>query len=269
MKKLSLLIPLLLLALVLCACGQSAAPAAEPSVEPEPVATPMPTPTPEIPSVVTVKLDGLPEGYQLTEFTLARNSTAYTRNYLDTGVCPTNRTRFWVDFECVEGYHNVESWFFGCFERSAKLFMEVGYHLSQDNDAHFYTATGTHYSQGEDPSARTIAWLRPGDYYYPDAAIGMTFYEFTEPVERSLYLFSRNNGDRNMAGDIEYLGDYALRVYGCRIWEEQEPLRDYLPCIRLSDGAAGMYDLTGTDMHNERYADFFDAFGFHAGTYTL
>lgn len=33
--------------------------------------------------------------------------------------------------------------------------------------------------------------------------------------------------------------------------------------------AAGMYDLTGTDLHNERYADFFDAFGFHAGTYTL
>ena len=30
--------------------------------------------------------------------------------------------------------------------------------------------------------------------------------------------------------------------------------------------AAGMYDLTGTDLHNERYADFFDAFGFHAGT---
>ena len=243
MKALRLFVPILLLALLLCACGSPAAPA-QPveAATPEPLATP--EPTPEIPSTITLKNDGLPEGYQLTDYTLARNSTAYTETYIDTGVFPTNQTGFWVDFECVEGYHNVESWFFGCFERKCELFMEVGYHLGQNNEAHFYTATGTQYSQLEDPSARTVAWLHPEDYFYPNVTVGMTFYDFTEPVSRSFYLFSRDNGDRNgMAGDVEYLGDYALRVYGCKIWDEQEPVRDYLPCVRLSDGTAGMYDL--------------------------
>ena len=32
---------------------------------------------------------------------------------------------------------------------------------------------------------------------------------------------------------------------------------------RLSE--AGLYDVSGTDLHNERYADFFDSFGFRAG----
>ena len=247
MKRARLIAPMLLLILLLCACAGKVRPELSspelPSVSnEEPIASP--EPTPEISSVLTLKFDGLPEDYRLTEYTAADNSTAYTDTYIDTGVSPTNQTRFWVDFECTEGYYNVESWFFGCFNRSCRLFMEVGYHLGQDNNAHFYTATGTHYSQGEDPSARTIAWLRPEDYHYPDASDGRVYYDIREPVPQTLYLFSRNNGDRNMAGDIEYLGDYALRVYGCRIWEGADTVRDYLPAVRLSDGAVGMYDRT-------------------------
>ncbi len=136
-----------------------------------------------------------------------------------------------------------DTWFFGCFDRDNHMYMEVGYHMGQGNPAHFYTATGIRYSQTEDSALRTIAWLRPGNYQYPDVVNGRTLYAFEEPCEQHLFLFSRQHMDREIAGTHDIVGEYDLRIYACRIWQEDEPVRDYLPCLRLSDGRVGMYDL--------------------------
>ena len=73
---------------------------------------------------------------------------------------------------------------------------------------------------------------------------GTTLDAFVEPVEQHLFLFSRQHMDREIAGTHDIYGHYDLRIYVCRIWQDGKPVRDYLPCLRLEDGRAGMFDLT-------------------------
>lgn len=253
MKKNLLFILLGMLVLGLAACGRTAeivpkeegisvsAPEASPEPPPEP--TPEPTPTPDLKTEITLRDDLLPKEYRLLDYAACTNSTLDAQTYIDTGISPTNNTRFYLDFECPGGFKVKDTWFFGCFNRDNHMYMEVGYHMSQGNPAHFYTVTGIEYSQYEDSALRTVAWFRPGNYKYPDVVNGRTLYEFEEPCEQHLFLFSRQHMDMEIAGTHDIEGEYDLRIYACRIWQEDEPVRDYLPCLRLSDGRVGMYDL--------------------------
>ena len=263
MKKNLLFILLGLLVLGLAACGRTAernpseesfsvstpvmtpGPDTEPVQKPAAESTPEPSPEPvqDVETEIRLRDDLLPEEYVLLDYAACTNSTLDAQTYIDTGISPTNNTRFYLDFECPGGYTVKDTWFFGCFDRDNHMYMEVGYHMGQGNPAHFYTATGIRYSQTEDSALRTIAWLRPGNYQYPDVVNGRTLYAFEEPCEQHLFLFSRQHMDREIAGTHDIVGEYDLRIYACRIWQEDEPVRDYLPCLRLSDGRVGMYDL--------------------------
>lgn len=249
MRK-KLLFLLLCLALpCLAACGERAerlpAPesSAAPAEEPMPSTPPAPAPTPEILTEILLRDDPLPEGYRMLDYAACSNSTLDAQTYVDTGISPTNNTRFYLDFECTSGFSVKDTWFFGCFDRDHYMFMEAGFHQSQGNDANFYTATGVHYSQTENSSLRTVAWLRPGDYVCPDVRNGRMLYSFDEPCAQHLFLFSRQHMDRTIAGTHDIEGHYDLRIYACRIWQEGEPVRDYVPCLRLEDGRFGMFDL--------------------------
>lgn len=236
MKKLRSLF-VIALALLLCGCAGSNEPASAPE---EPIVTE----APDVETVVRLKNDPLPEGYSLLDYAACTNSTKDSQTIIDTGVSPTNDTRFYLDFQCTSGFEVKDTWFFGCFNGYQHLYYEVGYHIGQGNDAHFYTTTGIHYSQMEDSAARTVAWLRPGEYRYPDILNGRTLTEFEEPVQHHLFLFSRQHMDMTMAGAYDVVEDYDLRIYTCRIWQGGEQVRDFVPCVALDTGRIGMYELT-------------------------
>ncbi len=204
----------------------------EPTPEPTPKPTPEPTPEPVI-STVILKNDCLPDDIQLTEYTYCTNPNSFAESYIDTGVIPTNNTRVYFDFECTSGFERKDTWFFGSFDRDHHMLMEVGFHQGQGNIAHFYTATNFKYSQYEDSALRTIATFTPGDY------------TFEEPVTQSLYIFSRQHMDGGIAGCQDTWGEYTLRVYSCRLWQDEVEVRDYVPCVKISTGEAGMYELVG------------------------
>ena len=259
MRKTLLCLLLVLLVLGLAACGRTAekdpseenfsvstpevAPGPDTEPDTEPDAEPSPEPAPDVETEILLRDDPLPEEYRLLDYAACTNSTLDAQTYIDTGVSPTNNTRFYLDFACTSGFKVKDTWFFGCFDRDRHMYMEVGYHMSQGNPAHFYTATGVHYSQTEDPALRTVAWIRPGDYRYPDVVNGRTIYAFEEPCPQHLFLFSRQHMDMEIAGTHDIAGEYDLNIYACRIWQDDTPVRDYLPCLRLSDGRVGMYDL--------------------------
>lgn len=244
MKKLRICLLLLLLP-ALCACGaETQTPAAETGAEvPAPTAEPTPEPTPEIVTQVVLKNDNLPDDLQLTAYAACTNPNTEADTYLDTGISPTNSTYFIFEFACTSGFQTKDTWFFGCFDRDRRMFMETGYHQGQGNDAHFYTATGVQYSQMEDPAARTVAYLRPGDYRYPDMLSGRVYDSFEEPCPQHLYIFSRQHMSCEIAGTYDTPGQYDLQVYTCRIWQDGELVRDYVPCYSISTGRAGMFDL--------------------------
>ena len=256
-KRICALLALLLL--LLCACGgeperalppaetppASPSPSLSPTPKPTPTPKPSPTPSPE-PEIVTrvlLKNDNLPDDLQLTEYVSCTNENTRAQTYLDTGLSPTNKTFFVFDFACPSGFQTKDTWFFGCFDRDRHMMMEVGYHMAQGNAARFYTATGVHYSQSEDSAARTVAYLRPGDYRFPDYINGHTRYGFEEPCLQHLYIFSRQHMSREIAGTYDTPGQYELQVYACCIWQDGELRRDYQPCYCVSSGRAGMYDL--------------------------
>ena len=247
--KLLRICALLALLLLLCACGaepESAALPAEtpaPSPSPSPTPEPTPSPAPEILTRVLLKNDNLPDDLQLTEYVSCTNENTRAQTYLDTGLSPTNGTSFVFDFACTSGFQTKDTWFFGCFDRDRRMMMEVGYHMAQGNAARFYTATGVHYSQSEDSAARTVAYLRPGDYFFPDYAKGRNWYSFEEPCPQHLYIFSRQHMSCEIAGTYDTPGQYDLQVYACMIWQDGELVGDYQPCYCLSSGRAGMYDL--------------------------
>ncbi len=261
MKKGWMLVLVALLLLLLCACSrvEDAPAAAESAAEegfaaekgqesaapaaPDPSPEPTPEPTPRIETRVELKKDPLPEEYQMLDYAACSNSTMDAQTFIDTGVIPTNQTRFYLDFACTSGFRVKDTWFFGCFDRDKHMYMEVGFHQSQGNPAHFYTATGVQYSQTEDSALRTVAWFKPGNYYYADVLHGRKLYAFEEPVEQHLFLFSRQHMDREIAGTHDIFGHYDLNIYACRIWQDGVPVRDYVPCLRLEDGRVGMYDL--------------------------
>ena len=51
--------------------------------------------------------------------------------------------------------------------------------------------------------------------------------------------------DGGIAGCQDTWGEYTLRVYSCRLWQDEVEVRDYVPCVKLSTGEAGMYELVG------------------------
>ena len=58
----------------------------------------------------------------------------------------------------------------------------------------------------------------------------------------NLILFGYNN-----AGTIN--NDFKGKIYYCKIWQNNELVRDYIPCRKESDGKIGMYDLVSNTFY--------------------
>lgn len=56
--------------------------------------------------------------------------------------------------------------------------------------------------------------------------------------EFPMFLFAQQS-----AGNAEYVDASYFRIYECRIWENQNLIRDFIPCYRKSDSKPGMYDI--------------------------
>ena len=54
----------------------------------------------------------------------------------------------------------------------------------------------------------------------------------------TLFLFGTNNN-----GEAQPFTSYNMQVYGCKIYDNEQLIRNYIPCYRKSDDIAGLYDL--------------------------
>lgn len=64
----------------------------------------------------------------------------------------------------------------------------------------------------------------------------------TQTLAGSLYLFGQQWG-----WNPKYGSPMKGRIYFCQIYDGETLLRDYVPCVRIKDGVAGLYDLSGKD----------------------
>ncbi|MBQ1242268.1 MAG: D-alanyl-D-alanine carboxypeptidase, partial [Oscillospiraceae bacterium] len=71
----------------------------------------------------------------------------------------------------------------------------------------------------------------------------------TSPIsDKEVWLFALSDGTLN--GAYNRMGG---KVYALKIWEDGETVRDYVPCYRVSDEVAGLYDLVGSKFYPGTY----------------
>lgn len=72
-------------------------------------------------------------------------------------------------------------------------------------------------------------------------------WSMTSPTLDHLVLFGSPYFYRSGGSDVCFRGKF----YSCQVTEDGESVRDLVPCIRLSDGVLGVYDLQGKSFYGE------------------
>lgn len=139
--------------------------------------------------------------------------------YIDTGVLPNaNTTSAVVEFELLKVTEGKEQWALGQWYGSNGWrcgYQYVNSAVSFDKQRGFsYSATAINKRIVGVSAASSI----------------------TSPY--TMILFAQQE-----QGNIRYVETSFQRIYGCKIWEDGVPIREFVPCYRIADAEPGMYDV--------------------------
>lgn len=187
-------------------------------------------------SVHTVPGSRLPSGY--TELVYIQNSGT---QLIDTGYVPSGETTVEITFKCekIAGgeaenypvYGSANGYNKNAFElwSLAKGFCTYG---SQDYKSNFGLTAGVKYTSIQSKNVLTIN----GNTFT------FTKQTFSTPYNLLLFATHRDNGIIISADDAK------LKIYSCKIYDNDTLIRDFVPCINAS-GNVGLYDLVGKQFY--------------------
>lgn len=158
---------------------------------------------------------GLSSDYQQVEYIESTGT-----QYIDTGVCPVagSHTAL-VNYTLTDAVKGREQWAFGQWYIS-NGWRCGGYTNSYGTNTQ-NTSCGFNYTTGG----------------VGTKVLGMSV-KCPITSEYPMYLFAQQSG-----GNAEYLDVSRFKIYECKIWENQNMIRDFIPCYRKIDNIAGMFDL--------------------------
>ena len=187
-------------------------------------------------SVHTVPGSRLPSGY--TELVYIQNSGT---QLIDTGYVPSGETTVEITFKCEKiaagdaenypVYGSANGYNQNAFElwSLAKGFCTYG---SQDYKSNFGLTAGVKYTSIQSKNVLTIN----GNTFT------FTKQTFSTPYNLLLFATHRDNGIIISADDAK------LKIYSCKIYDNDTLIRDFVPCIK-DDGEVGLYDLVGKQFY--------------------
>lgn len=185
--------------------------------------------------IKTLNTNILPAEYQQVEYI---ESTGL-QQYINTGVIPTTNTKISLDFTYYGGVNSQWHGFYGVREASPAWFCSF---INKDN-----YKIAVVYANMDSGGASQVA-IEVGKRYNLKNDKG-TFYlnnvaqssistsNTIGTCTRPMYLFGFNN---NGNADTRSL---QMRIHRCKFYEGSTPLRDFVPCYRISDNEIGLYDL--------------------------
>lgn len=175
-----------------------------------------------------MKYRGLPDAYKQVEYLRSTSNAAIL-----TRVYPSNKMRIRIDGMAI----TTNSLFGANTDMGLDGYSLEGgkYRVYRAAASVNHPAAGsnlTNYSVG----VRHVFDL-DGVHFYVDGALAHTFdADRVVTGAEQIALFGRSyNGGMQDTGTVQ--------IYSAEIWDDGEILRDYVPCVRLSDDAAGMYDM--------------------------
>ena len=180
----------------------------------------------------------LPDEYQAVEYIESSGT-----QYIDTGFAPNQDTRVIVDFQLTK---LTSAFICGARENaSSKAYtLNMGMVNGKCQLRSIYNSQ-THMLSADFKTERCVI-DKNGAVVYMDNEYKVTHWsaEFTAPG--SLYIFACNQA--NTAGG--YLPD-EMRLYSFKMYDSGILIRNYVPCYRKTDSAAGLYDV----VNNKFYAN--------------
>jgi len=169
----------------------------------------------------------LPKEYQQIEYIQSDGT-----QYLNTGVMPTNLTGVELtiqDYTETDDYDNL----FGV--KSGDLFFDLNKRYLNYRDI-------TNRSHGVLFQNNTIK-LNKGELFV-DGVKKISIDNSTNfNINKSIYLFARNVSGGSV---IRYA---SFKLLNCKIYENDEIIRNYIPAYRISDDAVGLYDIINNQFY--------------------
>ena len=188
----------------------------------------------------------LPEGYFQVEYIESSGGA-----YIDAEYHPTLNTRIVADFNPL----GTQDWgsFFGVTENDESIDgILMRYYGSGDILNGWFCNENYHEAQIAGVANKRIqVELKAGGMTVGDSSAKIT--TTGTPYDGSIYLFSVNyNG--------EPYRSHAMRLYAFTIYDtvgdgNERKVRDFVPCVRKSDLAVGLYDLAAGDPSEAFYAN--------------
>ena len=169
----------------------------------------------------------LPSAYQEVEYI---ESTG--EQYIDTGIRPTANTRLEIDFKFTETPTTTQYIFNGAYDQGN---FACRYRGTPDFQVQFRGTENNWSNTGVvDIDRHTyIADASSGKWFVDDLEGSFTY----SPSSTSNILLLAYSG----RSGYQYFG--IGRIYGCSIKDNNELVRDLVPCYRKADNVAGLYDL--------------------------
>lgn len=150
--------------------------------------------------------------------------------YIDTGIMLTSNHSVELDYQITVSPQYRAGFFGGLFTSSIRY----GSLLSPSNAAleHGYGTSNTYWQQGM-PNLERHVFRQEKNKLYVDGALVHTFATatFSTTVTAKLGTFDYTNYKPAQA-----------RYFRSRWWDNGALVRDFLPCLRMSDGKPGLYD---------------------------
>lgn len=186
-----------------------------------------------------VSSTGLPSGYLAALFA---QRTAH--QILWTGVTANSETA--IEIDCCTPIFDGSTWLFSNADidktETNKRFMLGRHSGGKANWYEFGRSSGTT-SFAEPNNGREIAKMRKGFLQIGSQSQTITTASFIGTTELAIFGNVRDTAVREMT------------VYGCKLHQDGELVRDFIPCLD-SAGRAGMYDKVGKKMYHSANGEF-------------
>lgn len=177
-----------------------------------------------------VYINDLPDDYERLDYIESSGS-----QYINTGIKPDNNTRVEISGQYTYMDPGIIYMMFGSRQSGKSLMMGK----ASSSNASLYGYCGSNFKTLN--SWSTSDWFTQHNYVannndeFSVDSTSVLFSPEAFSVDQNMYLFALNdNGTKKFSSH--------MRMYYARILKDGKCVRDYIPCMRKSDGEVGMYD---------------------------
>lgn len=187
--------------------------------------------------VYSPNTSNLPSGYTEVEYIESTGT-----QYIDTGFTLNQDTRMLLDFQYTAGYRlaGVET----RSNNTAGARLSDAFRIGKNTNGNWYTSYGNDYEHSVTHDNNRHLFDLNKNVLSIDGNTIYALESATFTAFDSVYIFNINNNYFSSTSSAA-----VGKLYMAKLYDDGDLIRDFVPCIRNSDGKGGLYDIIGGQMH--------------------